>query len=293
MLHVCEKVRTDQPLTLLEFLDMYDEVHIDEKWFYIQQDKEGFLTVVPDEGCPDDDKHYRSVKSKNFIQKVMFLAAVARPWGDFDGKIGIWAFVSEYVAERNSVNRPAGTVELKNVTVNKEVYKAMVLDDLVPAIREKWPADRPNPRVQQDNATPHKILDDPAVIAALSSGDENNRIPIVMYFQPPNSPDFNILDLGFFRALQSLQQKKRAKTIEELIGNVETAWDEYPPEKLNRVWLTLQSCFDKVLTVHGQNDYKIPHMNKKRLENAGELPVTLQLSEEAREVYGDFMGAHG
>jgi hypothetical protein len=35
--------------------------------------------------------------------------------------------------------------------------------------------------------------------------------------QPPNSPNFNILDLGFFRAIQAIQYKKNAKRIEALV----------------------------------------------------------------------------
>jgi hypothetical protein len=39
--------------------------------------------------------------------------------------------------------------------------------------------------------------------------------------QPPNSPDMNILDLGFFRAIQSIQYKKHATTVEDLVPVVE------------------------------------------------------------------------
>jgi len=39
--------------------------------------------------------------------------------------------------------------------------------------------------------------------------------------QPPNSPDFNILDLGFFRAIQVIQYKKDAKTIKDLVSTVQ------------------------------------------------------------------------
>lgn len=38
--------------------------------------------------------------------------------------------------------------------------------------------------------------------------------------QPPNSPDLNVLDLGFFRAIQSLKYKEASKTIDELVSGV-------------------------------------------------------------------------
>ena len=44
---------------------------------------------------------------------------------------------------------------------------------------------------------------------------------ICLICQPPNSPDFNILDLGFFRAIQSIQYKKQVKTVEGLIPAVQ------------------------------------------------------------------------
>ncbi|ETV71269.1 hypothetical protein H257_13407 [Aphanomyces astaci] len=35
-------------------------------------------------------------------------------------------------------------------------------------------------------------------------------------YQPPNSPDLNILKLGFFRAIQSLQEKNHSRNIREV-----------------------------------------------------------------------------
>jgi hypothetical protein len=43
--------------------------------------------------------------------------------------------------------------------------------------------------------------------------------------QPANSPDFNILDLGFFRSIQSIQYKKSAKTVQDLIPVVQEVCD--------------------------------------------------------------------
>lgn len=38
--------------------------------------------------------------------------------------------------------------------------------------------------------------------------------------QPPYSPDFNVLDLGYFRAIQTLQHKEAPKTVDELVRAV-------------------------------------------------------------------------
>lgn len=76
----------------------------------------------------------RTCKSKRFISKVMFLAAVARPRFDnhkqeiFNGKLGIWSFVFYEEAKRNSKNRKKGDIVTKNI----EIINAS-------AIKEKWP----------------------------------------------------------------------------------------------------------------------------------------------------------
>ena len=62
-------------------------------------------------------------------------------------------------------------------------------------------------------------------------------------YQPPNSTDFNVLDLGFFTWIQSLEQKKQTKNIDELINAVEDSFNELNPTKINDVFLTLQSVF--------------------------------------------------
>lgn len=38
--------------------------------------------------------------------------------------------------------------------------------------------------------------------------------------QPPNNPNLHVLDLGFFRAIQSLKDKTAPKNFRELVRNV-------------------------------------------------------------------------
>jgi hypothetical protein len=64
------------------FLDQMDRVHIDEKWFWICQDSEKYI-MVEDEALPR-----RTVRHKGYIEKVMFLCALARP---MPGKISFYA----------------------------------------------------------------------------------------------------------------------------------------------------------------------------------------------------------
>ncbi|CAN0479805.1 unnamed protein product [Discosporangium mesarthrocarpum] len=100
-------------------------------------------------------------QNKQFITKVMFLAAVARPrmipdgvW--FDGKICIWPIVDTVAAIRSSKNRKKGNMMLKPATVNAERYKELMIDEVIPAIKARMPTPPGHTIfVQQDSAKPH------------------------------------------------------------------------------------------------------------------------------------------
>ncbi|KAL4172790.1 hypothetical protein KRP22_007952 [Phytophthora ramorum] len=71
----------------MDFETMEDVIHVDEKWF--NEDKNKRTYIVFEGGAPPT----RSRRSKNFISKTMFLAAVTRPQNCiWSGKLGIWAF---------------------------------------------------------------------------------------------------------------------------------------------------------------------------------------------------------
>ena len=91
---------------------------------------------------------------------------------------------------------------------------------IVPAIKAKWPAHLSKDiYIQQDNAKTHISDNDPDFRKVASSDGFN----IHLFCQPPKSPDTNINDLGWFRALQSLQLKKAAYNVDMLIKHVELA----------------------------------------------------------------------
>lgn len=280
-----KKVRLQYCLSMIDqntihinpmFMNMFNYVHIDEKWFFLSKKVERYY-LLPGEHEPDP---YRSYKSKNFIPKVMFMAAVARPRFDengielFSGKIGIFSFVVKEPAKRNSKNRTAGTMETKPIqSVTKDITRACLIEKVLPAIRAKWPAsDSNNPIfLQQDNARPHIGNNDLEFIEAA----RQDGFDIRLCFQPSNSPDLNVLDLGFFRAIQSLQYQKAPKNVDELVEAVERSFDEMKAKQLNHVFLTLQSCMIEVMKDSGGNNYKVPHLNKNGLEREENLPLQL------------------
>ncbi|XP_076903051.1 uncharacterized protein LOC143558005 [Bidens hawaiensis] len=256
------------------FYDMFNVVHIDEKWFYMSKPSKRYYLV------PGEDEPLRTCKSKIFITKVMFLAAIARPRFDksgneiFSGKIGIFPFTKLEPAKRSSKNRVAGTMENKHIlSVTKEVMRSWLIDKVIPAIRDKWPHGDMGPIfIQQDNARPHINIDDEQFIQEASRGGFDIRL----CFQPPNNPDLNVLDLGFFRAIQSLQEQEVLGSIDELVHAVQTSFDKMSSHELNNVFLTLQTCMKEIMKVHGINNYQTPHIGKGKLERQGRLPLQIE-----------------
>ncbi|KAG3106973.1 hypothetical protein PI124_g12259 [Phytophthora idaei] len=268
--------------TLRLYNDMYDTVRVDEKLFYMTQARRSFY-LLPGEPEPE-----RSVRSKRYITKVMMLAAVVRPrWAPsgstlFDGKLGIWAFVVREPALRSSHSRPAGTMETKEERLNKETYRAMLIERQLPALRERIPhaAEGKRITVQQDNASPHISPQDPAFREATS----RMRLSVELQFQPPNSPDLNALDLGIFTAIQSRQMLRFPRSIDELVDSVSEAYWELPHSTLNAAFLSLQCSMDSCIKDKGGNNFKLRHMSKLRLEREGRLSISIRCSDEAELV---------
>ncbi|ETV72993.1 hypothetical protein H257_12039 [Aphanomyces astaci] len=120
------------------FDDMYDTVHVDEKWFFMTRLQKKVY------GAIGEKITQRSCKSKHHLLK----------W--FDGKLGTWHFTEIVQAQRRSSRRDAGTPVMKTVSVTRETYKTMLVDKVIPATGAKWPRGETKAvKIQQDNAQPH------------------------------------------------------------------------------------------------------------------------------------------
>ena len=214
----------------------------------------------------------------------MFLCTVVRPhfnpsansWQD--GKLGIWPIGDWEPAKQGLKNRPKGMLVWKNKMVTEDVYRDLLLNQLILAILEIWPRrDRMSRTIyiQQDGAKNPICEDDKEFNDALTEQDIDTKL----YTQTPNSPDVNLLDLGFFRAIQSFNNAS-PKNEEELIQLVQDAYENYLQHKLNQTWQTLQSCFNQIILHHGDNDYSIEHISKAKLERQGQLPDVLDVVDD-------------
>ena len=255
---------------------MEDLVHIDEKWLFLTKDGQRFIIAV------DEEEPYRYVQHKSFLMKIMFLCAVARPryntnknaW--FDGKIGIWPIRKWEPVKWSSKKRTKGLPVWKNQCITRDVYREYVIQKFLPVVKVRWPMRNRRIRLQQDGAKSYILEDNVKFKEAVDEIGLN----LTMFTQLPHSPDTNILDLGFFRAIQLFNDDCPANE-EELMKSVEKAYGEYPMCKLNYVWLTLHSCLNMIIENDGGNDYKIPHMGKESMERRGLLPGVLDVTPAA------------
>jgi hypothetical protein len=193
-------------------------------------------------------------------------------------------------AQRSSVNRPAGTRVWKNANMDHDRFRMMIIDDLIPSIQALWPSGEwqdPNFKiiVQQDGAGAHpQSWKDTVIQSTLRELEQNgNFTPGKISFeaQPPNSPDTNICDLGLFNAVQSAYYLNAPKNHIEIIDMVVRTYNEYPHSKIDRLFVTLMSIYNSIIEHYGDNFFKIPHMNKDKMEKEGTLPRELPMSEDA------------
>ncbi|KAK4733738.1 hypothetical protein R3W88_007999 [Solanum pinnatisectum] len=179
----------------------------------------------------DEKWFYLSKKSesKNFITKVMFMIVVARPRFDANGVDGI-------------ENRTTGAIKTKSILfVTKYITRACLIEKVLPSMRSKWSA-----------STPYVGVNDLKFMEA----SQRDGFDMKLCFQPPDSLDLNVLDLGF---------------LEQFMEVVEISFNEMKVERFYHIFLTLQCCMNEVMKVSGGNNYKVPHMNKETLERERDL----------------------
>lgn len=165
--------------------------------------------------------------------------------------------------------------------VDRDTIRSYLIGKVLEAIKTRWPREDLGKTIfiQQDNARTHVSVDDEDFARASAQTGFNIRL----INQPPNSPDMNVLDLGFFASLQSKTDKTNSRNLDELIANVENEFRNYDVNDLRNVFLTLQGCLIEVMKAGGGNRYKIPHMNKERQEALGLLPRSLNCDRQLYE----------
>jgi hypothetical protein len=268
----------------VSYLDQCDCIHLDEKWFCRTSIKRKFH-LGPNEECPD-----RKARHKIHIDKIMFMAAISRPrlingiW--WDGEIGIWPFGQWIPAKRDSIDRPAGTACWFKETCDRDTHREMMRNCVVLAICAEWPDGACRNQhlkihVQQDSAPGHfNETTDTEWISHLKEMELSDKL--VLHSQPAQSPDLNLCDLGLCNAIQSDCNKITPWNHRDIIDCVTWSHHDCPHEKVKHLWLTHMSVMNAILDCDGNNNHKLPHMNKAKLEREGRSPEVLPITEAAK-----------
>ena len=129
--------------------------------------------------------------------------------------------------------------------------------------------------IQQDGARPHTASDTISDLEKAGTGE--GWTPIIMT-QPPNSPDVNINDLGFFHSLKTRVRQKSSPydSREEMMANVLKTFEEYPAETLDGIWGCYYNNLRSIMACDGGNDYKQAHNGGKSDRKVQVLPWTFR-----------------
>ena len=241
--------------------DFTDYVDIDEKWFYVWDNKRRLKIL------PGYEARRMPVHSKKHIQKVMFLSAIARPRPEhgFDGLVGIWRVCTSKTALRNSKYHKKGEVYDCDTNMDGDNFIQMVCEKVIPSIRQKmhWAS---KVRVQMDGASPHTrdgVDDALSTCGAAQPQPEpgsNTHIEVSFIVQPACSPDMNCNDLAFFNSIGS-KVSKRVKSFskDKLCEIVEEEFRNYDTAKLEDIWLLKRALLPIIAAADGGNWYTVPH----------------------------------
>ena len=85
-------------------------------------------------------------------------------------------------------------------------------------------------------------------------------------FSPQEGSMFELILKNLYDILLNEVHNKYLKSFLGVKQYIDEAYENYPKEKINQTWLTLQCCLNQIITHHSDNDYNIDHISKEKLE---------------------------
>ena len=94
-----------------------------------------------------------------------------------------------------------------------------------------------------------------------------------LQYQPANSPDLNVLDLGFFTKLwikvhKILKNSDNTPTVDDAWHAAQAAWESIPSLDIEILFRTLDERMKQVIECNGRNDMPIPHGHIREMVEA-------------------------
>lgn len=189
-------------------------VYVDEKLFLAFVSS--MLTLPAEDVTPE-----KFGISKTNQPKVMSLACLMEPRGDFSGHVGQHLFTTTVKAKSKSKNRESGVMELKTVNVTAQEYLRAWEETLLPCLKELHQKEIIISSVasplllQDDNAKPHRGSINGVCVTTIICEMACKKFGIHMKpldpKQPAQSPDCNPLDTFYFRVMYKNFRQARAE----------------------------------------------------------------------------------
>lgn len=153
-------------------------------------------------------------------------------------------------------------------------------DGIMDAMKAKMPWMHGKPLfIQHDGAKPHNGRGNLLYIEQQGQLDGWN---IQIITQPAQSPDLNILDLGFFNSLKSrvAKLKVNASSLDDLMSRVYKAFEEYDSETLDSIWSQLFTNYNIISQEMGGNNSKVYHAGNRRKQRDKDSKCDLSIDKE-------------
>jgi hypothetical protein len=257
--------------------DWYEQAELDEKWVYGVH-THSVLKLPPGEPVP-----IQPVQSKRHLPKVLVLSCLMRPRFDADGNC---IQSGKLVCER--VGDPAGPRAWKKTfndkTMDSKRYKKMVIDTVFPAIVEAFKdTGVKEVTLQQDGARAHTkkkpSTGEEPLTKELNAIGAKLTPRIRVRTQPAQSPDVNICDLAFFRALACALRKRRRVAagvsrsvlfdLDKLAADAQAAFEAYDEETLDQMWAYKTLIMQRIIDADGWNNYERHRTAEERAQEKG------------------------
>ena len=176
----------------------------------------------------------------------MVTTAVSQPTATFDGKVALQIHTNLVPAQRNSVNRPAGTIEHQPYSLTAAAFRECQTDAETGILDTIMDIKDPNSQqtIVLDNAPPHKGGGNQEY---LNEYCLDNGYPVDYEFQSPYSPDINANDLSINMCLQKRSRNIRKlgpQSMDGLVDAVEQVWNEFNQETLANAFGLLYAVYN-------------------------------------------------
>lgn len=163
--------------------------------------------------APPDVQLHRPGSTSQYKNKIMVWSVVGCPLPehDFDGRLQLVVIGRLHVASVASKHHKKGDIYIKagDETVDSAYFYNLILTQTAPKIREQF-ADAEEVHLQIDNAPGHVGKDNFTEIER--AVNEHDELPVIkIVFQPANSPDLNLNDLGVFYSMQKMYRVVRTR----------------------------------------------------------------------------------